>query len=267
MYYEDRVVCYLDILAFKSHVGDSLNDKGEDIPAKIADMAQLIYSTRDLSNTDTLDERSRTEVTQFSDCVVISFKADVESGVYYALSDIMSIQLNMVRRGYLCRGGIARGKVVHTPTLLFGPAMNQAYLLELNSAVYPRVILDESIIRTGIDAHGRHHLRRHEEEAIRNFVSLDHDGFYYVDYIASTQSELDDPELDYPEYLSKIHQIITDGLRANSPSIKMKYKWMADKFQPHFDSVKESVKRTYPKDHPIRKAYESIGDFDLQSYR
>jgi len=42
------------------------------------------------------------------------------------------------------RGGITIGKLIHEENgALFGPAMNEAYLLESKCAIYPRVVISE----------------------------------------------------------------------------------------------------------------------------
>lgn len=52
-----------------------------------------------------------------------------------------------IQYGILFRGGITYGKVVHTDKMLFGPAMNKAYSLESKTAVYPRIIIDNDVIK------------------------------------------------------------------------------------------------------------------------
>jgi len=103
-------------------------------------------------------------------------------------------------------------------------------------------------------------LRHHEEGAIHSLVKLDFDGFYYVDYISSAQGELDDPELDYPGYLSKMRGIIAEGLREKDSSVIMKYEWMRHKFQSHIDDIKKSVQSVSSIYGHVREAYESIQD-------
>ena len=148
---------------------------------------------------------------------MLSFPSGAESGVFDALLSILSVQIGLVIRGILCRGAVAQGKLIHTPTLLFGPAMVDAYLLESQAALYPRVILDESIIKAGTQAHARHHLPRHEQDSIMSMLRKDTDGMYYINYVTGAQSELDDPELDYPNYLSQLQRIIAEGLKSKYP--------------------------------------------------
>ncbi|HEX9803916.1 MAG TPA: hypothetical protein VGB35_11695, partial [Gammaproteobacteria bacterium] len=164
MNYQDRVVCFLDILGFSSHIARSIEQDGSDAVEKIRELSDVFVHIREKLDIDRPFERHDKEVTQFSDSVVISFPAYSESGVFYALLDILWVQVSLAKKGYLCRGGVTRGRLIHTPTVLFGPAMVEAYTLESKSALYPRVILDAEIINTGVAAHARHHLPLHEQQ-------------------------------------------------------------------------------------------------------
>lgn len=258
--YEDRIVCFLDILGFKNHILSSINFDGSDCTKKIEDLAEAFSEIRDILDIDRPEERVEKEVTQFSDSIVISFKATKESEVYYTLLDILWVQISLVQRGILCRGSVARGKLIHTPQLLFGPAMVEAYTLESEVAMYPRIILGKAIIQAGIEAHARHHLPHHEAHSILNLVKKDSDGMYYINYVTGAQPELDDPELDYPNYLFRLRKIISSGSDSKTPSIAIKYSWLKEKLEPHLTQIKQHI-RTKPIDDEIREAYESIPDF------
>jgi hypothetical protein len=260
MNYEDRVVCFLDILGFRGHVADTIKPDGTEAKDRTDLLIAVFEGIRDILYIDRPEDREGKEVTQFSDSVVISFRANEESGVFYVLLDIMWVQVNLVLRGILCRGAVTRGKLVHTPKVLFGSGMIDAYVLESKAALYPRVILDESIINLGAMAHARHHLPEHEEQSIMSLLKKDSDGMYYINYITGAQSELDDPELDYPNYLYCLQQIVARGIISKDPSIAVKYRWLQEKLQPHIESIKAGVAENLPKGDELRDAYESIPD-------
>ena len=67
MNYEDRIVCFLDILGFKDCILSSVNADGTACPIKIA---KILSGIRDVLDVDRPEERFGTEVTQFSDSVV-----------------------------------------------------------------------------------------------------------------------------------------------------------------------------------------------------
>lgn len=57
---------------------------------------------------------------------------------------------------------------------------------------------------------------------------------YYIDYFFKAQSELDDPEYDFPEYIDNLGQIIREGLMGSShhgkADIRVKYSWMRERY-------------------------------------
>lgn len=260
MNYDDRIICFLDILGFGSHIDSSIDKvEGGDKAKKIKELADAFTRIREIIDIDRPEDRHEREVTQFSDSVVISFPAYSESGVFDALLDILWVQISLAQKGYLCRGGITRGRLIHTPTLLFGPAMVEAYTLESKAAVYPRVILDVEIVNVGVAAHAAHHSPIHEQQSILSLLKRDMDGMYYIDYITRAQSELDDPELDYPVYLCQLGKIVSEGILAKDPSVAIKYKWLREKLVDHLRVVKENAGRL-PEGDELREAYESIPD-------
>lgn len=259
MNYEDRIICFLDILGFRSHISSSVDKIDGDNTEKIKEIAGVFASIREYLNIDCPDDRQGKEITQFSDSVVISFPAYSESGVFDALLEILWVQMSLAQKGYLCRGGITRGRLIHTPKLLFGPAMIEAYTLESKAALYPRVILGDEIINTGVAAHAAHHSPNHELQSIKSLLEKDMDGMYYIGYITRVQSELDDPDLDYPDYLCQLRKIVLEGISAKDQSVAIKYKWLREKLVDHLRVVKENAGKL-PEGDELREAYESIQD-------
>ncbi len=234
MQYEDRVVCFLDILGFEDHISESINkEDGSDCEDKIRKLAEAFCSVRDILGIKLPETESHSAATQFSDSIVISFPAEAGGGVFDALRKIMQIQISLVRKGYLCRGGVARGKLIHTQTLLFGPALVKAYKMESKAAIYPRVILDTSIINTAPAAPTSSHTPTEELNGVSQLIQPDLDGMHYVDYITKAQLWLDDLASDYPAYRNEIDKIITSAIPLvdkKGPSVEIKYRWLLEKF-------------------------------------
>lgn len=69
--------------------------------------------------------------------------------MFFVLLDVIHLQLELMGLGILIRGGIAIGPLYHSGQIVYGPAMNQAYLLESVYAVYPHIILDEQTAVNG----------------------------------------------------------------------------------------------------------------------
>jgi len=257
MHYQDRVVCFLDFLGFRSQIAQTVDARGADVQEEIDRIATAIAALRKMTDLDDPQARPGAEVTQFSDSVVISFNATDESGVFYILLSLLHTQMSLAHHGILCRGAVARGKLIHTGSTLFGPAMNRAYELETKAAIYPRVILDDGIVSAGVAAPARHHLPAREGTEIQELLAKDCDGFLYVDYITRGQGELDDAEYGYPDYLNRLRSIAASGVDGADKSVAMKYRWLAEKLNPHLERVKKGAGRSGV-DPELVAAYESL---------
>ena len=256
MNYENRITVFLDILGFKEIIKETLDKDGNDNLEKINDLNGALEKIREFLDIDLPEGHfSKSKiVTQFSDSVVISFLHTETSEVFYTLSDIHDLLINLALRGIICRGGVAFGKLIHNEKFIYGPAMITAYETESKAAMYPRIILDKSIIKLAAENHAVHHLPTDEINALKSFITVDGDGMLYIDYIEKSQQELDDPENDMPLYIDKLKEIIETGLnKAKSPDIKVKYTWMKTKANRLIDRMK---KGTYSGD--LQEYYTNI---------
>ncbi|HVC09022.1 MAG TPA: hypothetical protein VNH15_03685 [Elusimicrobiota bacterium] len=240
MNYDDRIVCFLDVLGFREHIHKTIGVSGNDNVDRISEIVEAIQEAGQILEIDQQKIFSPKRITQFSDSIVISFPADKESGVYHAIEEILWVQMSFLKRDMLCRGAIARGKLMHGSDVLFGPAMVDAYMLESKAANYPRVILDQAIIDAGAAAHSMHHGSEDEREGIMRFLSKDGDGMYYIDYISKARSECDSPE-EHPAYLLKLRKIIVHGVQNQDPSVRVKYLWLKEKFASCLELIKRNV--------------------------
>jgi hypothetical protein len=240
MKYQQRIVAYIDILGFKSILNDTVNKDGEDDEKKIDELIAAFASMRDVWGLDKKSEvfdksiSQSKKVTIFSDTIVISFLEGEPSEVFYTLLEIKWLIMRMLWFGVLCRGAVAIGRFIHNDEYLFGPALVEAYLLESKAALYPRIILDRSVVDAGANNTAVHHTAKMEREYVESLLEQDSDGMYYIDYFFRAQSELDDPEYDFPQYINNLGNIIRKGLMASShPSkadLKIKYSWMRERY-------------------------------------
>jgi hypothetical protein len=259
MSYEDRIVCLIDILGFSERVRGTVRSDGGDDQGDISAVVAALRHIRETLDVEKPEERPGMMVTQFSDSVVISFDARKESGVFYALNGILLVQIGLVMKGFLCRGAITRGKLIHSNELLMGPAFLQVYELETKAAIYPRVILDESIITAGEAAAAAHHRPDDERRGIESIVSKDSDGMYYVDYVAKAQAEMDDPDLDLPSYLCTLTRIAQSGQTTAPLHVAIKYMWLLERLRPEIRAVKDRARRIFT-DPDILNQYADIPD-------
>ena len=248
MIYEQRIVAFIDILGFKSLLNDTVDKSGNDDENAINAVISAYEAIRDIWDLDKkssyLDTKSfdTKKVSIFSDCLVISFEINQPSEVFFTLLEIKWLIMRLIARNMLCRGAITIGKFIHTDHYLFGPALVEAYTLESKAALYPRVILERSVIDAGIENKSSHHTPNQEQEYVQALLEQDSDCMYYIDYFFKAQSELDDPDYDFPDYIKNLANIIRKGLMGSShPSkadIRVKYSWMRERYNNMVDIVK-----------------------------
>ncbi|MFZ4414166.1 MAG: hypothetical protein ACOYOV_13875 [Bacteroidales bacterium] len=237
--YEERIICFIDILGFKTKI-DSTIDKEDDIVENINKINELLLLTRKELDIEGKMKFSKSKIaTQFSDSIVISFLAKEEGEIIYTLLDILTLIMKCVMKGFLIRGGITLGKIIHNDKFIFGPGMNIAYELESEVANYPRVILDNTIIEKAKECPFKYGNSRSEEESIMGIVSIDTDNMYYIDYINKAQQTLNYPDFDIPQYIERIKSIILENQKSKSISIKNKTDWLINKYNNFVESTIE----------------------------
>jgi hypothetical protein len=267
MKYEQRIVAFIDILGFKSLLSETTDNKGIDNEKAINAVISAYEAIRDIWDLDKKSDYLDTEssdskkVSIFSDCLVVSFEVNQPSQVFYTLLEIKWLIMRLISRKILCRGAVSVGKFIHTDNYLFGPALVEAYTLESKAAMYPRVILDHTVIEAGAQNSIMDHDSSEELRYVRSLLEQDSDGMYYIDYFFKAQSELDDPEYDFPEYINNLGAIIRKGLMGSShhskADIRVKYSWMRERYNQMVEQVTE------PK---IIENLNNSGDFELASF-
>lgn len=267
MNYEQRIVAFIDILGFRALLDETVAKDGTDDQKRIDEVVRAYTSIREIWELDkkseslSLSTYSSKKVTIFSDSIVVSFKAEEPSEVFYTLLEIKWLIMRLLNHKILCRGAVALGKLIHRDEYIFGPALVEAYTLESKAALYPRVILDRNIVDTGATFKSQDHTSRQEREYVESLLEKDSDGMYYIDYFFKAQSELDDPEYDFPAYIENLGMIIRKGLMGSThhtkADLRIKYSWMRERYNRMVEIAtnKEAITR-------LRKSGEiELADF------
>lgn len=238
--YEYRICCFIDILGFKNHIDLTIDPSGKDIPDKILDIEKIINLSRKILKEPRSIVKSKM-VTQFSDSIVISFKIQEKSGVFYALIDLLHIALEFAYRGYLTRGGISVGKLVHTRKHVFGPALNQAYKLESDFAQFPRIILNTDVFEIAKSFPLKINSSDDEMESVMNCLAQDEDGYYYIDYIEQAVHEMNDHNYSLIPYLYSLKKTIVDGLKNEDSKVVLKFEWLKSKYNNYVKKIQRNI--------------------------
>jgi hypothetical protein len=151
MYYTEGMAIFIDILGTKNTNFEDLYKINNIFHKEINDLEQK-----------TRFSLYQKQVFSFSDCAYIIYtgyydpdksmyhypkKDDISYFINFTFDDLMDTLITFLLNGFLCRGGISIGKlyVDKKNNILFGPAINEAYLLE-REAIMPRIIFNENLI-------------------------------------------------------------------------------------------------------------------------
>ena len=137
--YERKFVAFYDVLGWRQKIAEAGND-----PEMILALKAAVTGWSLLSDTGVQNRGFKTCITTFSDNVVIS--EPVEGPNFHLLLFRLGyMQVLASWSGLLIRGAITIGDIVHDESIVFGPALNRAYELESQQAIYPRIILDPDV--------------------------------------------------------------------------------------------------------------------------
>lgn len=250
--YKEAVITFVDILGFKNLINTSTY---EEVAAKLS-------TVRRLSGLNEAEdgEGFQPRIIQFSDSIIrirpLDAVANKESRyglMFFEMLDLVHMQGELINHGVCVRGGVSIGKVHFDSQTLFGPGFVRAYELESIYADYPRVVIDPVLInRLTKDQRlaSAQNTLSEEFSYIRKNIRKGSDGIYFIDYLRSFLSEIDDPD-NIPVFLQRHKAIILKnaGGATELSSVSAKYLWMATY---HNDLVAE-LEEKFLKHHGLKR--------------
>jgi len=238
--YEKRFVLFLDILGFQKIIEET--EKNE-VPQDDK-IEELVFALKEMVKTvSTMPKETSKIVTQFSDSIVVSFKDNDRKEIDLFFRYVHRLIIKLAARKILCRGAVSYGNLFHDKNFLFGPALVDAYLTESQAAMYPRVIFDRSVIeimKGNLVSDPSSYSGIRFDSKIEAYLKIDLDDKLYFDYFSRAAYYYEGDELK--KYYDTVRKLIIDGNKFKSPSIKMKYGWMKNKYnqlKSDFDKTDE----------------------------
>jgi len=146
---QNSICAFLDVLGYTSM---SLSEeKQEKILSSFMETinSSIAQIERDRKS---YDLRSKNDVKfkyrLFSDNLFIymNLKEISRYDIQCLIQSIANYQLKLSAQGFVLRGGITVGKCHFGDNFIFGPGLIEAYRLENKVAIYPRVVIDRSVI-------------------------------------------------------------------------------------------------------------------------
>lgn len=246
--YEKRLITFIDILGFKEIVKQSDNDLSK---------VELIYSVLEyLKNweisdnwdlklveieedaqkrgVENFDIRKKTNITAFSDSIVVSVKIDnnINEMASTLIANLAYIGAILLEKGVLFRGGITLGNLIRNENgTVFGQGLIDAYQLENNNAKYPRIILSDKLLKelnypinTKRNRYPYHqYIDRFDDGCV---------GFHQMIYFQVIEGWTEMNSTTLTESLSKVRKVLVNGLDSSfeKPDVYEKYKWMKEQY-------------------------------------
>lgn len=134
---DERFVAFIDLLGFR----DVLNRMFTNEPQLFKTVLQVLELAKAFA--DAPDPENMRAITAFSDSVVVTSGGPFGTAGLFATVGVLAGEF--LKKGILCRGGIARGRMYHADGILFGEALVRAYDLERHVAKMPRIVIDDDV--------------------------------------------------------------------------------------------------------------------------
>jgi hypothetical protein len=156
---------------------------------------------------------------------------------------IKTIQISLLHKNILLRGGIVKGKLYHTDDLLLGPGMINAFSLESKCALHPRIVIDPKVLWQFSRINGKRQPERIKDfDYEKSFIS-ETDGIWYIDYFNDVIEYLSN-ESSIQNYFRLLCHLIAKNIDNEDISIRVKYLWLREKLKKceYYESHKTDYK-------------------------
>lgn len=233
--YKDCIVVFLDILGFKNTI---INSETDVSVKKIFDILTYVeaWNTSDGLNKFIEEKDFHSEpyfqkktinfneilkeiqISYFSDSLVISLPyndSNLDVRLFLIIRSLANFITKVSSMNFFIRGGISIGKMYHKKNIFFGPAFLEAYKLESEVAIYPRVIFSTNLIDIVKDI---------------LYVKDSEDGIFHIDWFDFLKQQVNKGFYQKPANLptmNYIKELIQENIDSNSDiKIKSKYIWL-----------------------------------------
>lgn len=134
--FEERSVCYIDLLGFSGAVLSRSKSSGQ-----INELADLLMDAEKLVKKY---EESELTFQSLSDSIFISTKNSSINNLHNLINCCQDLFVFFALRGFLARGGIASGPCLISNSIVLGEPVVRAVKLEEQVADFPRVVLSRN---------------------------------------------------------------------------------------------------------------------------
>lgn len=233
--YQDRAVVFLDVLGFQEKLKEfqteaiynkEVNNTEFYVSAAVDEFINTFKSVVNYLN------ENEYRYYLFSDniCITIDFTENRNSLIDILIT-INDLFFKFAQKGYFLRGGLDVGKFVDEKDIAVGIPLANAYKIEQNVALFPRIVLSDNYKKL-LDNLEEDKLISDDLIIKKNFLIKQHCEVFYI----NTFFNLFDNE-NKIELLQSLRFSIELNLNANSGNEKntIKYEWLAREFNYFID--------------------------------
>ncbi len=235
--YEPRVVAFLDVLGWSGAIAASTHSV--ELTQKLGIAMQGLAANVQLNawqreHAGPGGWPGDPMMTHFSDSLLISFSADRNAKLHMEMA-LSAVVQGLMFNGFIARGAVSCGPLIHREALAYGPALVAAYKLEKEEAIVQRIILDRPLAHAwgpGESVHDRDGVLLGHRRVWRQ----DDDGWYFFDYFSNPfglfRLDRQEPPSGFQAYMARWREFIVQRLDENRehPPVLRKYVWLARYF-------------------------------------
>jgi len=146
---------------------------------------------------------------------------------FHAALRVAHLQADLISLGALVRGAITFEDVTVEGDLAFGPGISRARRLCDEVADVPRVIIDARLLQEvewNPDLRAAQHTAADELGFLRELLSLDADGLWFIDYLWALRSEVRTTST-YEDFLQDHQRVVTQKLDGVTALDRRSHAW------------------------------------------
>ena len=217
--YTNCYIAFLDLLGFKKRIKESSCEDILRIFSEMKNPLKKIYIGKE-NKAHLLPGPESINTKVMSDSICFWINAKAPNALYSLLSccAIFQAKLAGLPAHVLVRGAVVKGDIYHNgEDITFGPGLTEAYLLEENSAKYPRIILTRETLESGIKPESEIPPERYFD-----IIFCDSDEYMSINYL-DTLKELDNKKFPPDELKTHIDEVLS---KTTDSSVREKYVYL-----------------------------------------
>jgi hypothetical protein len=166
--YSRSLIAFLDVLGIKKLISDHTGGREHLAIDKIEEMRKIVETS-----VEVLEDRDDFYLLHISDSFVFLCRP---ADIVVLIELLSTVQMRIIQEcRFLLRGAVTIGDAIirEDGKFIIGPAYIRAFQLQENDAVYPRIIVDTSVVQA---------IKKAGKE-VAHYLREDADKEYFVDYI------------------------------------------------------------------------------------